>query len=135
MVVKPDEKKMSNITLGTAYEINKNLVEKYEKELTIKELKEKKEIISTFIKETDNRYYMLLCNDRKDYTVFTLLDGEKDKSDETASILVDECLFNRGLIKGIDLTENKDAFEIWLSIDKEAYCYYFFPYDNAIVEV
>ena len=135
MVVKPDEKKMSNITLGTAYEINKNLVEKYEKELIIKELKEKKEIISTFIKETDNRYYMLLCNDRKDYTVFTLLDGEKDKSDETASILVDECLFNRGLIKGIDLTENKDAFEIWLSIDKEAYCYYFFPYDNAIVEV
>lgn len=135
MVVKPDEKKMSNITLGTAYEINKNLVEKYEKELTIKELEEKKEIISTFIKETDNRYYMLLCNDRKDYTVFTLLDGEKDKSDETASILVDECLFNRGLIKGIDLTENKDAFEIWLSIDKEAYCYYFFPYDNAIVEV
>lgn len=135
MVVKPDEKKMSNITLGTAYEINKNLVEKYEKELTIKELKEKKEIISTFIKETDNRYYMLLCNDRKDYTIFTLLDGEKDKSDETASILIDECLFNRGLIKGIDLTENKDAFEIWLSIDKEAYCYYFFPYDNAIVEV
>lgn len=134
-MVKPSDKKTSNITLGTAYEINKNLVEKYEKELTKEELENKKEIISTFIRETDNRYYMLLCNDRKDYTVFTLLDGEKDKSDETASILVDECLFNRGLIKGIDLTENKDAFEIWLSIDKEAYCYYFFPYDNAIVEV
>lgn len=135
MVVKPDKKKTSNVVLGTAYEINKNLVEKYEKELTIEEKENKKQEISTFIRDTNNRYYMLLCNDRKDYTIFSLLDGEKDKSEDTAVILVDECLFNRGIVKGIDLTENKDAFEIWLSIDKEAYCYYFFPYDNAIVEV
>lgn len=133
-MIKP-EKKTSNVVLGTAYEINKNLVEKYEKELTIEEKENKKKEISTFIQNTDNRYYMLLCNDRKDYTIFSILDGEKDKSETAAAILVDECLFNRGIVKGIDLTEGKDAFEIWLSIDKEAYCYYFFPYDNAIVEV
>ena len=40
----------SNITLGTAYEINKNLVEKYEKELTTKELQNKKtEIIKKVV--------------------------------------------------------------------------------------
>ena len=43
----------SNITLGTAYEINKNLVEKYEKELTTKELQNKKTEIINFIQEKD----------------------------------------------------------------------------------
>ena len=42
---------------------------------------------------------------------------------------------NRGLIKGIDLTKDEQAIEIWLSIDEEAFVYYFFPYDNAVIEI
>ena len=42
---------------------------------------------------------------------------------------------NRGEVRGIDLTKDKDAIEIWLIIEDEAYCYYFFPYDAAIIEV
>ena len=80
------------------------------------------------------KYYMLLCNDRRDFTVFTLLDGE-DKSAKAAFEMVDECLIPRGVIKDIDKTVDGYAIEIWLSIDDEIYCYYFFPYDNAIVEV
>ena len=41
----------------------------------------------------------------------------------------------RSLIKGIDLTKNEQAIEIWLSIDEEAFVYYFFPYDNAVIEI
>ena len=79
---------------------------------------------------------MLLCNDRKDYTIFNCVsDKTEDKLNELANVFVDECLINRGQIKGIDLTEHKDAIEIWLSIDDEAFCYYFFPYDLGIVEV
>ena len=58
-----------------------------------------------------------------------------DSIREIVSILVDECLKNRGEIRGIDLTKGKDAIEIWLIIEDEAYCYYFFPYDAAIIEV
>ena len=123
--------KTTDITLGSAYEINKNLVEKYEKELTSEELNQKKEELLTFLDAKNDNYYMLLCNDRKDYTVFRLVE---DKN-ELINILVDECLLNRGAVKGIDLTEDKYAMEIWLSIDNEAFCYYFFPYGEAVIEV
>ena len=123
----------SNITLGTAYEINKNLVEKYEKELTTKELQNKKTEIINFIQETKGQYYMLLCNDKKDYTVFNMLN--KNNIEKMTNILVDECLINRGIIKGIDLTKDKCAIEIWLSIENEAFCYYFFKYDDAVIEI
>lgn len=123
----------SNVTLGTAYEINKNLVEKYEKELTIEELQNKKTEIINFIQKAKGQYYMLLCNDRKDYTIFNILN--KDNIEEMTNILVDECLKNRGIIKGIDLTKDKCAIEIWLSIDNEAFCYYFFKYDDAVIEI
>ena len=123
----------SNITLGTAYEINKNLVEKYEKELTTKELQNKKTEIINFIQETKGQYYMLLCNDKKDYTIFNILN--KNNIQEMTNILVDECLVNRGTIKGIDLTKDKCAIEIWLSIENEAFCYYFFKYDDAVIEI
>ena len=123
----------SNITLGTAYEINKNLVEKYEKELTTKELQNKKTEIINFIQETKGQYYMLLCNDKKDYTVFNMLN--KNNIEKMTNILVDECLVNRGIIKGIDLTKDKCAIEIWLSIENEAFCYYFFKYDDAVIEI
>jgi hypothetical protein len=157
-MINGENKSTSNIKLGTLYEMNKNLVEKQEKILTKEELTSKKEIIIEFAKQTKNHYYMMLCHDRRDYTVFTLAQDTNDIADITsqntdtiaenltniwnntkeqklADIIVDVCLFNRGDVKGIDLTEAKDAIEIWISIDGESYCYYFFPYDAAIVEV
>lgn len=124
----------SNISLGTAYEINKNLVEKYEKELTDIQLDDKKDKIIDFLENTENTYYMLLCNDRKDYTVFNLRNERTRSEIEATEVLINECLKNRGIIKSIELTKNKDAIEIWLSIDGESYCYYFFPYDSAVIE-
>ncbi|MBQ9731283.1 MAG: hypothetical protein IJV94_04195 [Bacilli bacterium] len=131
-----EKKKMSDISLGTLYDVNKNLVLKNEIELTDGVVNSKKEIITNFMRQINNTYYMLLCNEKKDYTVFRMNDKNSDDSiREIVSILVDECLKNRGEIRGIDLTKDKDAIEIWLIIEDEAYCYYFFPYDAAIVEV
>ena len=131
-----EKKKMSDISLGTLYDVNKNLVLKNEIELTDGVLNSKKEIITNFMRQIDNSYYMLLCNEKKDYTVFKMNDKDNDNSiREIVSILVDECLKNRGEIRGIDVTKDKGAIEIWLIIEEEAYCYYFFPYDAAIIEV
>ncbi len=132
------------IALGTLYDLNKTLVEKGEIELTEGILNSKKEIVKNFIIDTNNSYYMLLCNEQKDYTIFniTTCDCEnkcanchKSKIKECVNILVDECLKNRGIIKGIDITKDKGSIEIWLSIDGEAYVYYFFPYDAALIQV
>lgn len=130
-MILPKKTKTSNVELGTAYEMNKNLVKKYEHLLTEEEMTEKTKMLEEYIAGKANHYYMLLCHDRRDYTILH------------ANVLADvhsvprelvECLINRGDVYGIDATEDGVAIEIWLMIDDEAYCYYFFPYDNAIVE-
>ena len=82
---------------------------------------------------------MLLSNENKDYTIFTLGNNTsysiEDKYKKLTSILIDECLQNRGEIRGIDLVNDNSAIEIWLSIDDNSYVYYFFPYDAAIINI
>ena len=135
--------KTTQVAMGTLYEMNQNIIEKNIPTLTEEELQNKKNLIVDFVNNCGNAYYMLLCNDRKDYTIFhrqydsirdIYLDNAGEMDDTLERILVDECLPNRGQTKSIELTENKDAIEIWLSIDGQSYCYYFFPYDSAIIE-
>lgn len=129
------EEQTNVLNLGTQYEFSKNMVSQLPA-LNEGNLNSKKEIVKNFIIKQNNFYYMLLCNEQKDYTVFHWNNICDDTGAmEITKILVDECLKNRGEIRGIDLTENKDAVEIWLYIDEEAFVYYFFPYDEAIIEV
>ena len=131
-----EKTKMSDISLGTLYDVNKNLVEKNEVELTEGVINSKKEIVKNFIMKTENAHYMLLCKEQSDYTIFRRYNMEDaEKAMEISNILIDECLKNRGEIRGIDLTKDRDAIEIWLMIEGHAYCYYFFPYDAAVIEV
>lgn len=133
---KKNKKSTTDVSLGTLYEVNKKIIEKNVKELTKEEMQEKKELIMTYIMQTDAEYYMLLCNDRKDYTIFHRLEIGNEDSPGCCliDILIDECLLNRGNTKSIELTENKDAIEIWISIDGDSYCYFLFPYDDAVIE-
>lgn len=131
----------NELNLGTQYEFSKNMVAQLSA-LEQGVINSKKEILMNYLRKIDCTYYMLLCNERKDYTVFRVGSYNEDmyldhdhQYKELINILVDECLVNRGEIRGIDLTENKDAVEIWLYIDEEAFVYYFFPYDNAVIEV
>jgi len=144
----PKKKKKNNtsrqVSLGTSlYDMNKSLIEKQIPDLTDEEMQNKKTLIIDFINNTGNQYYMLLCNDRKDYTIFRREINENDDfldnieapdRDRLWNVLIDECLPNRGRTKSIELTENQDAVEIWISIEGESYCYMFFPYDTAIIE-
>lgn len=129
---------MSEIEAGNLYELNKNLVQQHEVKLSEGVINSKKEILKNFIKKTNNIYYMLLSNENKDYTIFTFnnIDNNYEKKlTKMINILVDECLYNRGEIRGIDLTKDKSAIEIWLSINDESFVYYFFPYDQAIIDI
>ena len=136
-----EEKKEREVVMGTLYDMNKAMVKQAEIRLSEGVLNSKKEIIKNFINKTNNNYYMLLCNERKDYTVF---DFKKDRDNydwdepipmSCAKCLIDDCLIPRGEIRGIDLTKDKLAIEIWMIIDDEAYVYYFFPYDNGIITI
>ena len=134
-----EETKQTEFALGTLYDLNKGLVQQNEIKLSEGILNSKKEVIKNFLVKANNNYYMLLSNERKDYTIFTMGSNDgytyEDKSKRLVSILVDECLVNRGEIRGIDITKDKGAIEIWMSIEEESYVYYFFPYDTAIINM
>ena len=126
---------MAEMNIGTLYDLNKNLVQKNISALEKGVLNSKKEIIKNFLRDTKDTYYMLLCHEQRDYTVFKIDTLKDSKYNEMISILIDECLKNRGIIKSIELTKDKQAIEIWLMIEEEAFVYYLFPYGEAVITV
>ena len=89
------------------------------------------ELIDNFDLEYRNNFYMLYG---KEISYFTIFSTQTEYSDfEVLSEAVTGCLENVGAIKSIELTEAKDAIEIWVSIGADATCLYLFPYDNGIV--
>lgn len=79
-------------------------------------------------------YAMLLCHDRRDFTIFHMYERENPNPPALAAKELLICLTNRGEVLSIDATEDK-AWEIWLKIDNKPYCYYLFKYDEAVIEV
>ena len=71
-----EKKETSERAIGNLYDINKSIVKNKEIKLNEAALNSKKLIVRDFIYKQDNNYYMLLCNERKDYTVF---DFKKDR--------------------------------------------------------
>lgn len=124
------EKKQVDVSLGTLYDVNKSIINSMKK-LSSEEIEEKTKEMITFIEQHLDNYYMLLCRERNDYTIF-------HKASEDNSVIIKElleCLDFRGTIKGLDATSDGYAYEIWItSEENESYCYYFFPYGIAIVE-
>lgn len=76
-------------------------------------------------------YWMLLCRERNDYTIFRL-----ERNKEELYLALVECLSNRG--KVLDITKQKDSnYEIWIrDFDtNENVVYYLFNYNNGMIEV
>ena len=127
---------MAEIELGNLYDINKELMKK-EKSLDLIAFNTKINKIARemFIacENNDKHYWMLLCNERRDFTLFNII-----ASEEIAYITNElrPTLLNRGSILSIDKQEN-NAWEIWIRDNEteENFVYYLFPYDNAVIEI
>lgn len=116
----------ANIGLGNMYDVNKNLM-KNEPILSKSKIREK---ITQIAADTPhNSYYMLLCRELTDYTVFIY----NDDVDEFKAAMRD-CIINRGFCKGIDKQED-GTWEIWIQADKESLpnAYYFFNCNQCII--
>lgn len=111
------------------YEINKNLM-KEEKPLdpiaiNIAIKKAADGVLSSF-----KKYWMLLCRERNDYTVF-IITGSNKLEDE-----LKETILNRG--KLLDISQQEDGnFEVWIRDPEteENFVYYLFDYTFGIIEV
>ena len=121
-----------NIEAGNLYEANKQLVIQNEKPLTHPELAAKQEELEEFFEDQVQEFAMLLCHERRDYTIFQLTSSST--AEHFAAREAIGCCTDRGKILGIDKTNDGIAYEIWLDIDNEAFCYYLFPYDKAVIK-
>lgn len=120
-------------SLGTLYDMNKQLISQTAKPLNHLELAAVQMKIEDWFNWIIDNYAMLLCHERRDYTIFHLYEKENENPPAIAAKELILCLKERGEILSIDENEDK-AWEIWLMIDKQPYCYYLFRYDEAVIE-
>lgn len=133
MLIGKDKKRQ--MKLGTVYELNQDLVEKKTKKMIEEEILNATEMITDFFKAKEDMYFMLLCNEQKDYTLFNYKDNKNDDKCSIAAKEVIECLSNRGELRVLDKTEKEDAIECWISDGKKCHCYFLFPYTNGVIEL
>ena len=93
-----------------------------------------KEKIRDFVQKfTHARYFMLLSNERRYYTLFNI--GHATGTDfdyDTVENEVIKCLQNQGVIK--DITFSEDNIEFWVTIEDISYVYYLFNYDLGVIK-
>lgn len=141
------KKEKIEIESNNLYEINKNLISQ-SSPLSQEEINDKIDsvIIPFFwkninqklnIEDSDCTYFMLLCREANDYTLFNFrlyLDYK-----EPLIIAGDEiytCMKNRGQVYSIEKTKDNYAVEIWLNHKEYGLvCYYLFPYDEGVIEI
>ena len=112
----------------TLYDMNKQAYSQ-EKPLDAIALNVKVNNMITDLYSSKHPYWMLLCRERNDYTVFIMITikGTVEEMLET--------LKNRGQVLSID--KQKDGnYEIWIRDNdtKENFAYYFFNYEFGIVK-
>lgn len=133
---------MAEFTGNTLYEMNQQLMAN-EKKLSPADLLSKRKLVKHFFLTNSSKYFMLLCHDARDYTLFNDLDykpfgttmAEKTANQFTEELF--ECLKNRGDILAIDkVKDNSKVLEIWLRTSEgQNLCYYIFDYSLGVIEV
>ena len=127
--------KDTNINLGNMYDMNKQIMDQVGSLINPIELYPYQKKIEDWFNWKIDSYAMLLCHERRDYTVFHLYEKQNPNPPALAAQELIGCLLDRGDVLSIEETEDKQAWEIWLRIDGQSFCYYLFPYDNAVIEV
>lgn len=97
-------------------------------------IKAAKETISDFVQSYHHaKYFLLLSNEKRYYTVFSV--GNTTGTDFDYETIEDEvinCLQNQGTIKDIDKVDN--GIEFWVTVDNNSYVYYLFNYDQGVIK-
>lgn len=120
-----------DVSLGTLYDFNKQLILRQGK-LTGKKIESiKKELEDWFNWQIDG-YAMLLCRERYDFTVFHLYEKLNRNPPAVAANELIDILKNRGRILSIE--QEEDKWEIWLEIGGEAFAYYLFNCDDWVIQ-
>ena len=124
-----------NVSLGTLYDFNKQILSK-QKKLNQFEIDQIKSEIEEWFNWQIDGYAMLLCRERYDFTIFHLYEKQNSNPCKIAVTELIDLLKNRGEILSIEKDFNiiNNAWEIWLEIDKEIFVYYLFNCDDWVIQ-
>ena len=124
-----------NVSLGTLYDFNKQILSK-QKKLNQFEIDQIKPEIEEWFNWQIDGYAMLLCRERYDFTIFHLYEKQNSNPCKIAVTELIDLLNNRGNILSIEKDSNtiNNAWEIWLEIDKEIFVYYLFNCDDWVIQ-
>ena len=127
-----------DLATNSLYELNKQAYNTV-MPLNDVDIKQNLEYIYEWIKEQSCKYTMLLCHERRDYTILHYTNTMDKKYYNGTLTDLRECLENRGKILDIRYVQNQDAWEIWLRINEDGelinYMYMFFNGEGFVVEV
>lgn len=123
---------MADINLGNLYDFNKEAM-KNENPLDPIQFNLKTNEIAVELQEREeSQYWMLLCHERRDYTIFNIIACQDHKDIECE---LKPTLLNRGTIISIEKQPDEN-WEIWIrDSENENFVYYLFPYDNGVIEI
>lgn len=127
-----------DLATNSLYELNKQAYNTV-MPLNRADTKEHLQYLYEWLKEQSCDYAMLLCHERRDYTIFKYTDRlDKTYYNGTLKDLY-ECIYNRGKLLDIRYLQDQDAWEIWVRIKEEDeytnYMYMFFNAEGFVIEV
>lgn len=125
---------MAQISMGTLYDANKQVMasDKF-KPMSHLELAAAQIKFKNFFNWKCDCYGMLYCRERSDITIFHMYENQNPDPPAIAAAECLQCCIERGDVLSVE--EQSDGnFEIWIRSNGEAFAYYLFPYDNAVIE-
>ena len=121
---------MAEVEMGTLYELNKQVMAQLPPQDEVV-MSHNWEVISDWFKKDKDRWFMLMCKERSDFTLFHITNKHFVKGTQELK----EVLQERGQILAIQYQHKEDAFEIWIKNEKEVFMFMLFTAGWMIVEV
>lgn len=122
---------MSEVEMGTLYELNKQIMSQLPPQ-DKNTMNHNWTVIGDWFSQNQKRWFMLMCKERSDFTLFHITDNQFTKG--VAEL--QEVLKERGEILAIQYQHGEDAFEIWVrESEDEVYMFMLFEAEWMIVEV
>lgn len=118
----------------TKYELDK-IAHKALPNMTIEEINKFSNVIEKFINEHLSKYYMLLNNDNKYYTLYTFVQ-EPYNIKQMVNEIIEVIAQDLGKIKMINTSQDGNAIEIWtIFANDECEVFYLFDYQRGVIEI
>lgn len=120
----------------TLYSLNKEVMKQLGNTADLSKIPEVAEWATKKVTDRGHVYYMFLCREKNDYTIFRLTGSEKDKEEFRKQLV--RLAYSRGV--PVNITHNKilNGYEFWIKepeTDGEVFMYALFNCNDFVIEI